>query len=82
MSTIETTYDEGALDQAIGRDRARELLGQVMGLVAVAVGFAALGAYLGRDLSGTTGLLLFIPTIAIIIGLNVFLFFLNLFGGD
>ena len=42
-----------------------------MGLVAVAVGFAALGAYLGRDLSGATGLVLFIGAFACIFGLNV-----------
>src|SRR4051794_41800432 len=42
-----------------------------MGLVAVAVAFAALGAYLGRDLSGTTGLVLFIGAFACIFGLNV-----------
>lgn len=71
MSTINTTYDDRALGgEAIERD-ARALLGQVMGFVAVTVGFAALGAYLGRDLSGLTGLLLFIPALACIIGLNV-----------
>jgi FtsH-binding integral membrane protein len=42
-----------------------------MGLVAVTVGFAALGAYLGRDLNGATGLLLFIGAFGCIIGLNV-----------
>jgi FtsH-binding integral membrane protein len=71
MSSIDTTYGEPAPGEAIGRDRARELLGPVMGFVAVTVGFTALGAYLGRDLSGTTGLLLFIPALACIIGLNV-----------
>jgi modulator of FtsH protease len=72
MSTVKTTYDDPALGgQAIARDQARALLGQVMGLVAVAVGFAALGAYLGRDLSGATGLLLFIGAFACIFGLNV-----------
>jgi FtsH-binding integral membrane protein len=71
MSTIRTTYDEPALrDDAIARDRARELLGQVMGYVAVTVGFAALGAYLGRQLSGGTGLVLFIGAFACIFGLN------------
>jgi FtsH-binding integral membrane protein len=55
---------------AIARDRGRELLGHVMGLVAVTVGFTALGAYLGRDLAGGTGLLLFIAAFAVIIGLN------------
>jgi FtsH-binding integral membrane protein len=71
MSTIGTNYDDAALrDQAIARDHGRELLGQVMGLVAVAVGFAALGAYIGRDLSGSTGLLLFIGAFGCIFGLN------------
>jgi FtsH-binding integral membrane protein len=72
MSTYETTYNDPALagGGAIERD-ARQLLGQVMGYVAVTVGFAALGAYLGRDLGGGTGLLLFIPAFAAIIGLNI-----------
>jgi FtsH-binding integral membrane protein len=70
MSTNLTTYDDPALGKrAIDRD-ARELLGQVMGFVAVAVGFAALGAYLGRNLSGQTGLVLFIGAFACIFGLN------------
>ena len=42
-----------------------------MGYVAVTVGFAALGAYLGRDLSGAIGLLLFIAAIPVVFGLNV-----------
>src|SRR5256885_345290 len=72
MSTVRTTYDDPALGgKAIARDQARELLGQVMGYVAVTVGFAALGAYLGRDLSGGTGLVLFVAAFACIFGLNV-----------
>jgi FtsH-binding integral membrane protein len=72
MSTFKTTYDTPALGgDAIAHDRARELLGQVMGYVAVTVGFAALGAYLGRDLSGAIGLVLLIGTIPVVIGLNV-----------
>jgi FtsH-binding integral membrane protein len=72
MSALHTTYDDRALaGGAITRDRARELLGQVMGFVAVTVGFAALGAYLGRDLSGAAGLVLFIGAFACIFGLNV-----------
>ncbi|MGZ6574003.1 MAG: Bax inhibitor-1/YccA family protein [Solirubrobacteraceae bacterium] len=71
MSTVKTTYDDRALaGEPIARDQARQLLGQVMGLVAVAVGFAALGAYLGRDLSGGTGLVLFLGAFACIFGLN------------
>jgi FtsH-binding integral membrane protein len=69
MST--TTYTDPALaGTALARARSRELLGQVMGYVAAAVGFAALGAYLARDLSGGVGLLLFIPALIAIFGLN------------
>jgi FtsH-binding integral membrane protein len=72
MSTIRSTYDTPRLvGKAISRDQARELLGQVMGFVAVAAGFAALGAYLGRDLSGGTGLAVFIGAFGCIIGLNI-----------
>jgi FtsH-binding integral membrane protein len=67
-----TTYNDAALaGEPIARDRTHELLGQVMGLVAVAVGFSALGSYLGRDLSGTTGLVLFVGAVACIFGLNI-----------
>jgi FtsH-binding integral membrane protein len=72
MSTFKTAYDDQALrGAAVPTDRARQLLGQVMGYVAVTVGFAALGAYLGRDLSGAIGLALFIATIPLVIGLNI-----------
>jgi uncharacterized protein len=71
MSTVKTTYHDPALaGEPIARDQARGLLGQVMGFVAVAVGFAALGAYLGRDLSGGTDLVLFIGAFACIFALN------------
>jgi modulator of FtsH protease len=46
--------------------RKNALLGQVKGLVALTAGCAALGVYLGRDLSGGTGLLLFIAAFACI----------------
>ena len=72
MSMPDATYDASSLDgSAIAHDRARELLGQVMGYVAVTVGFAALGAYLGRELSGAIGLVLLIASIPAVIGLNV-----------
>jgi modulator of FtsH protease len=71
MSTFTPTH-EGPIvgSQAIERD-GRALLGQVMGYVAGTVGFTALGAYLGRDLSGATGLLLFIAGLAAVVGLNI-----------
>jgi FtsH-binding integral membrane protein len=65
-----TVNEPAVAGRATARD-ARALLGQVMGYVAVTVGFTALGAYLGRDLSGGTGLLLFIGAFAAILGLNV-----------
>jgi len=72
MSTVKPTTGGIALDgRPIVRDEARELLGQVMGYVAVTVGFAALGAYIGRDLSGGAGLLFFLGAFGAIIGLNV-----------
>src|ERR671914_1488728 len=72
MSALETIADQPTLaGRPIAHDQARALLGQVMGLVAVTVGFAALGAYLGRDLSGATGLLLFIGAFGCILGLHI-----------
>jgi uncharacterized protein len=65
-----SAYEEPGLPgKAIERD-SHALLGQVMGLVACAVGFTALGAYLGRDLSGGAGLLLFLGAFACIFALN------------
>ena len=71
MSTSRTTYDDPAVaGRAVERD-THELFGQVMGFVAVTVGFTALGAYIGRDLSGGAGLLFFIGAFGCIIGLNI-----------
>jgi modulator of FtsH protease len=52
-------------------DRARAVFGQVMGLVAVTLGFLALGAYVGRNLSGGLGIVFFIAGFACLIGLGV-----------
>ena len=66
-----STYDQPAYGSAaVTRDQTRAVFGQVMGLVAVTVGFAALGAYIGRNLSGGTGLLFFIAAFACVFGLN------------
>jgi FtsH-binding integral membrane protein len=52
-----TTYSDAARPAAIS---ATKLLGQVMFLVAIALGFAALGTWMGRDLAvGTARLLSF-----------------------
>jgi modulator of FtsH protease len=68
MSTPDATYQRFG-SQPVERD-THALLGQVMGYVAVTVGFTALGAYVGRDLSGGVGLLLFVAAFACIFGLN------------
>ncbi|HEY6758437.1 MAG TPA: Bax inhibitor-1 family protein [Baekduia sp.] len=46
------------------------LFGQVMGLVAVTIGFTALGAYVGRDLSGGWGIAAFVGALVCLIALN------------
>lgn len=56
---------------AISGDRARVVFGQVMGLVALTLGCMALGAYIGRDLTGGIGIAFFVAGIACIIGLNL-----------
>jgi FtsH-binding integral membrane protein len=67
------TYDDlGYAPRAtIFRDDTRTVFGQVMGLVALTVGCTALGAYMGRNLSGGTGILFFIGAFACVFGLNI-----------
>jgi modulator of FtsH protease len=55
---------------AYARDDTRTVFGQVMGLVALTVGCAALGAYIGRNMTGGAGLLFFIGVFACVFGLN------------
>jgi len=57
---------------AVPRERAdaREVFGQVMGLVAVTVGFAALGAYLGKDLARGAGWIAFFVALGCLFGLQ------------
>jgi FtsH-binding integral membrane protein len=52
-------------------DRSRAVFGQVMGLVALTLGCLALGAYLGRDLSGGVGIAFFLGGFACVFGLNL-----------
>jgi FtsH-binding integral membrane protein len=53
------------------QDAARAVFGQVMGLVAFTLGFLALGAYIGRDLSGGFAIAFFVAGFACLIALNV-----------
>jgi modulator of FtsH protease len=56
---------------AVERDRSRAIFGQTMGLVALTAGVAALGAYVGRDLSRGWGIVAIIGAFACIFALNV-----------
>lgn len=60
-------FGQGA---ALTGDRARSVFGQVMGLVAVALGFAALGAYILRNTSGGSGFICIIGALGCIFALN------------
>jgi FtsH-binding integral membrane protein len=66
------TYSDLALGRGaqISQDRSRAVFGQTMGLVGLTAGCAALGAYVGRDLVGTTGLLMFVAAFACMFGLQ------------
>ncbi len=68
MSSLEHVTQEQPV--AVSRDRARAIFGQTMGLVALTCAVAALGAYLGRDLSRGWGIVAFIGAFACIFGLN------------
>jgi modulator of FtsH protease len=65
------TYEQLGFGQgaALTGDRARAVFGQVMGLVAFALGFAALGAYVARN-AHSSGFLFFIGAFACIFGLQ------------
>jgi modulator of FtsH protease len=52
-------------------DVARAVFAQVMGLVALTLGCLALGAYIGRNLSGGAGIAFFIAGFACAFGLNI-----------
>jgi modulator of FtsH protease len=51
--------------------RTPTLFGRVMGLVALTVGFAALGAYLGRNLGGGGWFVAWLIALGCLVGLNV-----------
>ena len=56
---------------SVARDDAPAVFGQVMGLVALTLGFLALGAFIGGDLSGGLGIIFLIGSFAAIFGLNI-----------
>lgn len=56
---------------SLTRDETGTLFGQTMGLVALTAGLFAVGAYIGRDLSGGWAILFYIAAFAVLIGMNV-----------
>jgi FtsH-binding integral membrane protein len=66
-------YESYPASGELARERvdSRAVFGQVMGLVAFTVAFAAAGAYIGRDLSRGGGFIAFFGALACVIGLNV-----------
>jgi len=71
MSDTDTYPARAFGAEASPRDRTHALFGEVMGLVALTVGCAALGAYLGRNLSSGAGFVAFILAFGCIFGLNI-----------
>ena len=78
MSTPSTDRTPGPFSSAPlarptsrSQDEARAVFGQVMGFVAFTLGFLALGAYIGRDLSGGFAIAFFIAGFACLVALNV-----------
>jgi FtsH-binding integral membrane protein len=55
---------------APGRDQVRTLFARTMGYVAATTGLFALGAYLGRNLSGGAGIVAFIAAFGCLIGMQ------------
>ena len=53
-----------------GRDQVHTLFAQTMGYVAATTALFALGAWLGRDLTGAVGIIAFIATFACLIGMR------------
>jgi FtsH-binding integral membrane protein len=70
MSTSDNLSLGGQRGQTFTRDQTRSVFGQVMGLVALTVACTALGAYVGRNMTGGTGILFFIGAFGCVFGLN------------
>jgi modulator of FtsH protease len=67
---VTTPSTSTAVAAPVSRDETGRLFGQTMGLVAVTAGFFALGAYLGRDLTGGWAIASYIASFALLFGLQ------------
>jgi FtsH-binding integral membrane protein len=70
MRQLDDTGGYGAARAYATRGDTGSVFGQTMALVAVTAGLFTLGAYLGRNLSSTAGLLLFVASFVCLMGLN------------
>jgi uncharacterized protein len=68
--TMTTTSTTTAASAPITRDESGRVFGQTMGLVALTAALFALGAYIGRDLSGGWAILCYVGAFALLIGMN------------
>ena len=59
-----------AASAPLSRAEASGLLGQTMGLVAITAGLFALGAYLGRDITGGWAIAAFVVAFGVLLGIN------------
>ena len=65
------TSTSTAAPARLSRDETGTLLGQTMGLVALTAALFALGAYVGRDLSGGWAIVSYIAAFGLLLGMNV-----------
>ena len=66
--TITSTTTAGSVP--LSRDKVSGLFGQTMGLVALTAAVFALGAHVGRDTSGLTGIVCFVLAFGVLLGMN------------
>jgi uncharacterized protein len=64
------TFTTGAPSAPLSRDQTGTLLGQTMGLVAVTAGLFALGAYLGRDMTGGLAIVFYLVALGALLAMN------------
>lgn len=67
------TYEEMGFGggATLTRDRSHTLFGQTMGLVTITLAFAALGAFIGKNMAPNAGFILFIGALGCVFGLNI-----------
>ena len=70
MPSYARTYRATTPGRALSADESRAVLGQTMGLVALTLGFLALGAYIARNFTGGSGIVFFLGAFACIFALQ------------